>query len=108
MYEHFNLLMLNEYSDYYLLFFAKMFTTENCESFIPNALKDFVKLPNKEKHLRNADNFIVPNHKTVFFTSCVKYRMVKLWNNVSTATKQKKYTELKFSVRQSIVNDRLS
>jgi hypothetical protein len=53
MYERFNLLMLNEYSDYYLLLFAKMFTPAYRETSIPNALKNFVKQSANDIHLRN-------------------------------------------------------
>jgi hypothetical protein len=78
-------------SDYYLLLFAKMFTPEYCDSFFRNPLKYFVKHPLNKKYLRNADNFIFPTHKTVFFTSCVKYSMEKLCNDLSVATKQARY-----------------
>jgi hypothetical protein len=90
MFEQFNVLTLNESSDYYVLLFAKMFTPEYCDSFIRNALKYFVKHPLNKKHLSSAD-FIVATHKTVFFTSCVKYRIVKLCNDLSVATKQTRY-----------------
>jgi hypothetical protein len=68
-----------------------MLTPEYCDSFIRNALKYFVEHPLNKKHLRSADNFIVATHKKVFFTSCVKYRIVKLCNDLSVAIKQERY-----------------
>jgi hypothetical protein len=104
MHERFKILKIDEYSNYYLSLFAKLYTADYV---MPVQLKDFVTLHENEHDTRSSNCFVVPTHKTVLFESSVKYRLVKFWNNLDNEVKEcKSFQSLKYLLSSHLVKSR--
>jgi hypothetical protein len=105
LYEQFNILKLNEYANYYAAMFAKTFVNNIHE--IPALLKNFVSLHESSHDTRSSSNFIVPKHKTVFFESSFKYRLIKFWNGLDNKVKnEENYESFKYLLNNYIITKR--